>query len=923
MTIKRMLFRALLAVILALCPSAHCISLSVSNDAGGFSEVIEADYNDRVVGKTVIGSDRLSNYLEGSGGLKESHSISNAAGATAEVGVNISQAEWYSYSYNLWPKEGSSKKASTNAQVAASEWLDVSNASYIQAYADAFNSKGYRTGVSTLISDPANMASLAGYRNLAMASKNEALASQTVDGAFTLEGYIQADASADSTQLKSKPLRFREDVAETSLIIDSGSLEGYSDLASASTQGITASHQVDATAAEQIWVSSEAKSRTASPSQSLKTERAKIETQVEGSLIEYTGSASISSGSVLADQMGRIFGIFTSTASADKTSKTRSSNYGTTYDFDMQARKDASGSYVAGTLGYYVDNVSPISNRIQGAVDASESGDAINVGPGIYFENVQVDKSLDIKGAGSSQTIVDGQQSGSVFTIGEENDPDVDVGITKMTIRGGNCSPDWSFPESAESFGGGILNYGILLLHDTIISDNTADTGGGIANIGGTLNLNGNSVISNNIASRGGGIYSSINSTVNLNDNSRISNNIAYDGGGISSEWNSTVNLNDNSHISNNAAKMGGGVHSVWYSTVNLNDKSYISKNNAELLGGGIYSSYYSSVNANNNSYISSNIAESSGGIFNGWYGTVNLNDNSCISDNMAERNGGISSGDYGTVNLNDDSCISRNIAEYAGGVYNGGFSTLNLNGNSCISENMATFSAGGIYNFAGGTVNLNDSSHISNNIAYRSDGGGILNSERSMVNLNDDSYVSGNTAAFGGGIYNSYQSTANLNDNSYISSNTAFLGGGIYSYDNSRVTLNNSSYISGNDAYEGGGIRSSYYSTVSLFGDSIIRGNEAYEGGGIFSFDNSTVNMNDRSNISSNIAARGGGIFNSDQCIVNLIDGSIEHNNATLPSPSGGGIYNLGTILGNNDIVRNNSPDQIEPTSVDWLPGL
>ncbi|MDD1749175.1 MAG: hypothetical protein LUO89_04795, partial [Methanothrix sp.] len=179
---------------LVLLPTGGGIKVSVSSDAGSISEEIQADDKNAVKSGTVIGTNSLSHSIEGSGWLKESHSVSNTAGARAEVSANIRNAEWYSYSYDLWPGRGSSWSASRFAQVAASEELDVLNAEYIQAYARALNRKGYTADVNTVIYDPGMMASLSGYRNLAMASKNEAMASQTADGAWAPNGYIQADS---------------------------------------------------------------------------------------------------------------------------------------------------------------------------------------------------------------------------------------------------------------------------------------------------------------------------------------------------------------------------------------------------------------------------------------------------------------------------------------------------------------------------------------------------------------------------------------------------------------------------------------------------------------------------------------------------------------------------------------------------------
>src|SRR5512141_1371041 len=153
MKIDRLLFIALLAG-LVLSPSVYGITISVGSNAGGFTEDINAGDKDAVYSSIMIAANSLSHSIKGSGNLKESHRVSNTAGANAEVGVDIRRAEWYSYSYDLWPGQGSSWPASTFSQVVASEQLDVSNAKYIEAYANALNSKGYSAGLSIVVSDP-------------------------------------------------------------------------------------------------------------------------------------------------------------------------------------------------------------------------------------------------------------------------------------------------------------------------------------------------------------------------------------------------------------------------------------------------------------------------------------------------------------------------------------------------------------------------------------------------------------------------------------------------------------------------------------------------------------------------------------------------------------------------------------------------
>lgn len=150
----RALIAALLIGILSLAPSACGISLSVSGDAGGFTENINARIGDSVYGSTVIGSEGLSHSIRGSGSLSDSHWVSNTAGSSASVGVNILRAESYDYDYYLTPGKGSRWPAWKYPEVSAGETLDVANAYYINAYANSLNAQGDAAGVSTVLFDP-------------------------------------------------------------------------------------------------------------------------------------------------------------------------------------------------------------------------------------------------------------------------------------------------------------------------------------------------------------------------------------------------------------------------------------------------------------------------------------------------------------------------------------------------------------------------------------------------------------------------------------------------------------------------------------------------------------------------------------------------------------------------------------------------
>ncbi len=134
-------------------------------------------------------------------------------------------------------------------------------------------------------------------------------------------------------------------------------------------------------------------------------------------------------------------------------------------------------------------------DKIQSAVDSISEGGTVKVLKGNYNENVKIDKSLTVQGAGEDKTIVNGQLSGPVFTTGLYN-PSAVISLKGMTFENGNAQK-----------GGGIYNRGTLSLNGITLTDNSASNGGGIFNDGGTLHLN-DVTITDNVASNGGGLFS-------------------------------------------------------------------------------------------------------------------------------------------------------------------------------------------------------------------------------------------------------------------------------------------------------------------------------------------------------------------------------------------------------------------------------
>jgi CSLREA domain-containing protein len=153
--------------------------------------------------------------------------------------------------------------------------------------------------------------------------------------------------------------------------------------------------------------------------------------------------------------------------------------------------------------------------------------------------------------------------------------------------------------------GAGIYNTGpgSAYFDHCSLSENVADeTGGGVVNDGGTVNIT-YSTLSGNVATKlgGGGINNSGDLTL---DHSTVSGNAAVLGGGISSSGTGTVTQ---STISGNAAHAyltqpgdGGGIYAYGVLTVT---NSTIALNEADGNGGGIYN--FVNANANINVYSS------------------------------------------------------------------------------------------------------------------------------------------------------------------------------------------------------------------------------------------------------------------------------------------------------------------------------
>lgn len=201
---------------------------------------------------------------------------------------------------------------------------------------------------------------------------------------------------------------------------------------------------------------------------------------------------------------------------------------------------------------------------VTAAVAGTPAGGTIRICPGTYTAlNVTVDKNLTIIGAGGGAdgTILDGQRTTRIFTIGDDNT----VTIRDLTVTRGQGT-------GSDNTGAGILvRFNAALTLDRVeVIDNDNDSGFALGAVhvstGSSLLLKESRVANNRLSSAfGGGIYTGNDATVTL-DASRIDGNSAGFGGGIWINVRGTVNLDDDSivtanHAQNPSRGSGGGIY--------------------------------------------------------------------------------------------------------------------------------------------------------------------------------------------------------------------------------------------------------------------------------------------------------------------------------------------------------------------------
>lgn len=362
----------------------------------------------------------------------------------------------------------------------------------------------------------------------------------------------------------------------------------------------------------------------------------------------------------------------------------------------------------------------------------------------------------------------------------------------------------------------------------TVEKGNTADNGGGIYQTGGTLTINGGSLIGNKATNDGGGVFQ---------------------GGG-------TVNLQSGSIIENEAVRKGGGVHLG-------------GKNSRFNFTGGKIGDIETKNDGNGNtvSVEKSNTAANGGGIFQA-DGKLTIDGGSLKANYAKAKANDSSSGDGGGIYL------ESGTIEFKAGTLSACNADKN-GGGACLMGDNAVF------NLFGGTIEKCDA---------LANGGGVYQENGSFAFT--DGLVDSCNAASGGGVYIAGAKKVSITKNGDAIVNCRAINATVDSSGTVTIADTPVAENKGGGLYQGGG-------TLTITA-SAIKGCSAYDGGGIY-LDHKDTTLNFSGTIGGaasadgNTAVNGGGIYQQNGTLT-ITNGIIKYNKAEADSSgnggNGGGIY-------------------------------
>ncbi|MCD8378452.1 MAG: hypothetical protein LUB59_06665, partial [Candidatus Gastranaerophilales bacterium] len=298
------------------------------------------------------------------------------------------------------------------------------------------------------------------------------------------------------------------------------------------------------------------------------------------------------------------------------------------------------------------------------------------------------------------------------------------------------------FRSNSADYGGAIANLsGSITSKNYAYVGNYAVCGGAIINYNGTYTDKGSYYYGNYATSSGGAIYNGDSSTLKTTSSIFSSNSAGY-GGAVYNAG--TYKDSGSYYLLNTSTQNGGAIYNYISGKITLSKTGFFN-NTSNTQGGAIYNTGTLTLKS---SYVG-------GSYYEYFYKILSYADSSLY---------------YSLVTLNS----AGNNAQYGGGIYNTG--TLSVTGTS-FNYNTASYSGGSIYNTGALTVK---SSVFSSNTA--ANGGAIYTDDKNSeykTTVTDSTFTDNTASSSGGAIYaNSGNITVK---SSKFTGNYATSGGAVY----------------------------------------------------------------------------------------------------------------------------------------------
>lgn len=520
-------------------------------------------------------------------------------------------------------------------------------------------------------------------------------------------------------------------------------------------------------------------------------------------------------------------------------------------------------------------------STIQAAIDASVSGDIINVSDGTYAENINFNSknvtvksvngaaSTSIVGSGSNAPVVTFNNSALTSTTvldGFKIDNSASANTLSRAIYiGGNAAPtikncvvEGNNVTSSSIDGAGVyINGGSAAIENSTLggnasNQNTCRYGCGLyaTALSAPLTITG-SAISQNSGVSGAGVYLLSNGaqTTTISSSTITNNTTTQSGGGIYNNG-SKLTISGSTVSSNTtAANMhGGGIYSASAAAGTAISSSTFSGNSSGNYGGAVYVT--GSTDASPLTITSSTFTGNTASQLGGAIAVVSVTNptvitSATITGNTAGQRGGGITASGSPLTITNTKIDSNTATSFEGGALyiTGGSAAItggSMNGNNALQAAAMYALSGAAVTYSGGTVNGNTASgnyaggiwasgatlnltrmYISGNHAGGR-GGGIFADGASVVTLTNcnvtGNVVDAQTWSEGGGIYNNSSSAFYIYSTTVAGNYATNRGGGLY--DLSATATVKNSVIWGNTAATYPGDSQTYGSSTVTYSD-------------------------------------------------------------------------------------------------------